>query len=64
MGRRRSFSSSMFRAARLTDDMEAFGSGEPSKMARRSKNIAIGRSAARGGIWRKLFGGGRRKGGA
>ncbi len=63
MGRRRSFSSSMFRAARVTDDLEAFGSGNPSKMARRAKNVAVGRSAAKGGVWRRLFGGGRRKAG-
>jgi hypothetical protein len=62
MSRRKSLSGKLFSAARVTDDLEAFGSGEPSKMARRTKNVAVGRSAARGGVWRRLFGGGRRKG--
>lgn len=64
MPRKRSLSSRMFSAARLTDDIESFGSGEPERMARRGKNVAIGRSAAKGGVWRRIFGGGRRKGGA
>lgn len=55
MARRRSFSSSLFRAARLADDAEAVASGNPKKMARRAKNVAVGRALGKAGLWRRLW---------
>ena len=55
MARRRSLSSRLFRAARIADDLEAAGSGNPKRMARRAKNVALGRSLGRAGAWRKLW---------
>jgi hypothetical protein len=57
MGRKRSVSSQLFRAARVADDVEAVASGNPKRMARRGKNIVVGRAlfGRRGimrGIWR------------
>jgi hypothetical protein len=55
MARRRSLSSRLFRAARLTDDIEAAASGNPRRMARRAKNVALGRVLGRAGVWRRLW---------
>jgi len=44
MPRRRSLSGQLFRAARVADDVEAIESGSPRRMARRAKNIALGRA--------------------
>lgn len=61
MARRRSLSSQLFRAARIADDVEAVESGNPRRVARRARNVAVGRTLARAGFWRALFGGGRRR---
>jgi hypothetical protein len=61
MARRRSLSSNLFRAARVVDDVEAVESGNPSKMARRAKNVAVGRGLAKAGLWGLLFGSGKRR---
>ena len=55
MPRRRSLSSQLFRAARIADDVEAVESGNPKRMIRRGKNIVLGRSLARLGVWRRLW---------
>jgi hypothetical protein len=55
MARRRSFSSQLFRAARVMDDVEAVGSGNPRRMTRRAKNVALGRALGRAGVWRRLW---------
>lgn len=47
------FSSSLYKAARATRSLESLSL--PSKTARRAKNIAVGRSLARGGFWRRLW---------
>lgn len=54
---RRSLSSSLYRAARLTRDVEAVESGQG---GRRARNIVVGRALARAGFWRMLWGGARR----
>lgn len=50
--RRRSLTSTLYRAARTSNNVRAATSGKPSKVARRAKNIAIGRLIGRSGIWR------------
>lgn len=60
MARRRSLVSQLYRTARLANDVSVITSGNPHRMARRAKNKMLGRAMARGGIWRLLWGGGRR----
>ncbi len=55
MPRRRSLTSQLFRAARVADDVEAVESGSPKRIARRGKNVALGRLLARAGFWRRLW---------
>jgi len=54
-----SLTSGLFRAARASATIKAIASGDSKKIARRGKNIVLGRALARGGFWRKLWGGGR-----
>lgn len=42
MGRKR-LSSSLFKMARISRDVEAYGSGDPVKIGRRLKNKLLGR---------------------
>jgi hypothetical protein len=51
MARRRSFSSELYRAARISNDIGAAASGNPRRIARRAKNVALGRA----GVWRRLW---------
>jgi len=53
--RRRGLVSSLFRAARMANDVTMLASGNPCRIARRAKNNIIGRAAARAGIWRALW---------
>ena len=46
----------LYRAARLSNDVGTIFSGKPSRMARRGKNKIIGRIFARLRIWRFLWG--------
>ena len=55
MPRRRSLSSQLFRAARITDDAEAVATGKPRRMVMRGKNILVGRSLGKLGVWRRLW---------
>lgn len=55
MARKRSVSSRLFRAARITDDVEAAASGNPKRIARRAKNVAVGRALGKAGAWRRLW---------
>jgi hypothetical protein len=41
------FSNKLFRAARISRNLEVLASGNPLKMARRAANIMIGRKVAR-----------------
>jgi len=43
----RKLSSSLFRASRVTRDVEVVASGSPKKMARRAKNKWLGRNVVR-----------------
>lgn len=52
---RRSFTSYAFRAARLSATTRAIASGSPRKVARRAKNIGLGRALGRLGVWRRLW---------
>jgi hypothetical protein len=52
---RRSLTSQLFRAARLSASARAISSGDPRKVARRAKNIAVGRTFAKAGIWGRLW---------
>lgn len=53
--RRRSFVSDMYRAARIANTLSAFASGDPNRVARRAKNIIVGRALGRAGVWRALW---------
>lgn len=55
MPRRRSFTSQLYRAARLSNNISAAASGNPRRVARRAKNVTIGRALARAGFWRRLW---------
>jgi hypothetical protein len=55
MARRRSFTSQLYRAARVSNDMSALASGNPKRQARRAKNVALGRTLGRTGVWRRLW---------
>lgn len=55
MARRRSLSSRLYRAARITNDVETAASGDPKRMERRAKNVAVGRLLGRAGVWRRLW---------
>lgn len=56
MARRKArMSTKLFKAARVVDDVEAVESGNPKRIARRAKNIAVGRAFGRAGVWRRLW---------
>jgi hypothetical protein len=50
----------LYRAARAANNVEALVSGNPERMARRARNVLLGRALSRAGFWRFLWGGGRR----
>jgi muconolactone delta-isomerase len=52
---RRSLTSQLYRAARLSATEKAVVSGDPKRMARRAKNIAVGRALGKAGVWRRLW---------
>ncbi len=55
MARRRSITSQLYRAARLSNTLGAVASGKPRRIARRARNIAVGRTLARAGVGRWLW---------
>lgn len=55
MARRRSLTSQLYRAARVSNDLGALASGNPRRVARRAKNVAVGRALGRAGVWRRLW---------
>lgn len=55
MARRSSFTSMLYRATRLSNTIGAVASGHPKRIARRAKNIAVGRALSKAGVWRRLW---------
>ena len=55
MARRRGLTSQLYRAARISNNIGAIASGNPRRIARRTKNLALGRTLGRGGFWRWLW---------
>jgi len=53
--RRRGFVSSMYRAARIANDVSVLASGDPRRITRRAKNKIVGRALGRAGVWRMLW---------
>ena len=49
------FTSTLFKLARMSADMKALSSGNPKRIVRRGKNKLVGRTLAKGGIWRRLW---------
>jgi hypothetical protein len=45
----------LYRAARISNNLSAIASGKPNRMARRAKNITVGRALRRAGVWRRLW---------
>ncbi len=56
-----SLTSWLYRLARLSADARAVSSGDPTRIGRRVKNRVVGRALRRAGIWRLLWGGGRKR---
>ena len=46
------FVSSLYRIARVINTTKALASGDPNRIARRAKNVAVGRLLGRTKIWR------------
>lgn len=53
--RRRSLVSELYSLARTANTISAITSGNPTRIARRSKNIILGRALGRAGVWRALW---------
>jgi hypothetical protein len=53
--RRRSFTSQLYRAARIPNNISAIASGNPRRVARRATNVALGRTLGRGAFWRSFW---------
>jgi len=51
----RGFTSQLYRAARLSNNISAVASGKPGRVARRATNVTIGRALGRAGFWRRLW---------
>jgi hypothetical protein len=56
MARRRSLTSTLYSAARLSNSISAVASGKPRRVAHRTKNVIVGRALGGGGVWRRLWG--------
>jgi hypothetical protein len=56
MARRRSLTSQLYRAARLSNNISAVASGNPRRVVRRTRNVIVGRALGRSGVWRRLWG--------
>jgi hypothetical protein len=46
---------SLYRSARMANDMETLASGNPKRITRRVKNKLLGRTLGRSGVWRFLW---------
>jgi hypothetical protein len=45
----------LYRAARISNNVETLASGDPRRIRRRAKNILVGRALGRAGVWRRLW---------
>lgn len=45
----------LYRAARMSNNISALTSGDPRRIVRRAKNIAVGRTLRRASVWRRLW---------
>jgi hypothetical protein len=45
----------LYRLARVVNTVSVVASGNPKRIARRGKNIVIGRALARAGVWGRLW---------
>jgi hypothetical protein len=50
-----SLTSNLYRAARISNNISTLASGNPNRIARRAKNVAVGRTLGRAGVWRRLW---------
>jgi len=48
-------SRTLYRAARIANDVEAIESSNPRRVRRRAKNVLLGRALGRAGFWRTLW---------
>ena len=55
MARRSSLTRDLYRAARVSNNVSAIASGNPRRVARRGKNVVVGRTLGRSGFWRTLW---------
>lgn len=55
MARRRSLTSNLYRATRISNNLSAATSGKPSRAARRAVNVGTGRALGRVGFWGRLW---------
>lgn len=55
MTRKRSLTSQLYRAARISNNVQALASGNPARVARRAKNVTVGRALGRAGVWKSLW---------
>jgi hypothetical protein len=55
MARRRSFTSQLYRAARISNNISSVASGKPSRIVRRAGNVAKGSALGRAGFWKWLY---------
>jgi hypothetical protein len=53
--RRRGLVSTLYRTARLANDVSTLASGNPHRISRRADNKIVGRALARCGFWRMLW---------
>lgn len=51
----RSLTSQLYRAARVSATTRAIASGNPRRIARRGKNVLVGRTLGRAGFWGRLW---------
>jgi hypothetical protein len=55
MPRRRTLTSQLYRAARVSNDVSALMSGSPRRITHRARNRAVGRMLGRAGMWKALW---------
>jgi hypothetical protein len=52
---RRAFTSDLYGAARISNNLPAIASGRPRRITHRARNVMIGRTLGRAGLWRRLW---------